>query len=96
MGDSYRVTTVKIGDSTYALIGAYEDDGFTILNITTPESPTLVFNATKNTKINADLYGPTGITALRLLSTVNAMNLTLVLNCRTWCRLYPRRRNDCY
>ena len=46
LGDPYRVTTVKIGDSTYALVGSYADSGFTILDITTPEFPTLVFNAT--------------------------------------------------
>ena len=77
MGDSYRVTTVKIGDSTYALIGAYEDDGFTILNITTPESPTLVFNATKNTKINADLYGPTGISTIQIENSIYAVITSL-------------------
>ena len=53
MGDSYKVTTVKIDDTIYALIGAYTDDGFTILDMTTPESPTLVFNATGNAGINA-------------------------------------------
>ena len=36
MGDSYRVTTVEINSSTYALIGTYASDGFTILNITIP------------------------------------------------------------
>ena len=77
LGDSYRVTTVKIGDSTYALIGAYEDDGFTILNITTPESPTLVFNATKNTKINADLYGPTGISTIQIENSIYAVITSL-------------------
>ena len=41
LGDSYKVTTVKISDSTYALIGTYASNGFTILDITTPESPTL-------------------------------------------------------
>ena len=50
LGDSYKVTTVKIDDTTYALVGSYADDGFTILDITTPESPiqctkTLIINA---------------------------------------------------
>ena len=57
LGDSYRVTTVKIGDSTYALIAAHLDYGFTILNITTPEFPTLVFNVTGDNGINANIRG---------------------------------------
>ena len=57
LGDSYRVTTVKIGDSTYALIAAHLDYGFTILNITTPDSPTLVFNVTGDNGINANIRG---------------------------------------
>ena len=65
LGDSYKVTTVKIDDSTYALVGSYADNGFTILDITTPESPTLVFNATGNTRINAALNGPTGISQFK-------------------------------
>ena len=77
LGDSYRVTTVKIGDSTYALIGAYDDSGFTILDITTPESPTLVFNATGNTKINADLYGPTGISTIQIENSIYAVITSL-------------------
>ena len=58
LGDSYRVTTVEINNSTYALIGTYASDGFTILNITIPEFPTLVFNATGNDKINANIESP--------------------------------------
>ena len=77
LGDSYRVTTVKIGDSTYALIGAYDDSGFTILDITTPESPTLVFNATGNTKINADLNGPTGISTIQIENSIYAVITSL-------------------
>ena len=52
MGDSYKVTTVKIDDTIYALIAAYADYGFTILDMTTPESPTLVFNVTGNIDIH--------------------------------------------
>ena len=77
LGDSYKVTTVKIDDSTYALVGSYADDGFTILDITTPESPTLVFNATENTRINADLNGPTGISTIQIENSIYAVITSL-------------------
>ena len=77
MGDPYRVTTVKIGDSTYALVGSYADSGFTILDITTPEFPTLVFNTTENTGINADLHGPTGISTIQIENSIYAVITSL-------------------
>ena len=77
LGDSYKVTTVKIDDSTYALVGSYADDGFTILDITTPESPTLVFNATGDTGINADLNGPTGISTIQIENSIYAVITSL-------------------
>ena len=77
LGDSYKVTTVKIDDTTYALVGSYADDGFTILDITTPESPTLVFNATENTRINADLNGPTGISTIQIENSIYAVITSL-------------------
>ena len=73
LGDSYRVTTIKINDFTYALITAYKDDGFTILDITTPDAPTLVFNATKNTRINAGIDGPTGISTIQIQNSIYAV-----------------------
>ena len=77
LGDPYRVTTVKIGDSTYALVGSYADSGFTILDITTPEFPTLVFNTTENTGINADLHGPTGISTIQIENSIYAVITSL-------------------
>ena len=78
LGDPYRVTTVEINDSTYALIVAYIDDGFTILNITTPESPTLVFNVTGETGINATLRGPTGISTIQIQNSIYAVITSLL------------------
>ena len=77
LGDSYKVTTVKINNSTYALIGTYASDGFTILNITTPESPTLVFNATGNDKINANIESPIGISAIQIQNSTYAVITSL-------------------
>ena len=77
MGDSYKVTTVKIDDTIYALIAAYADNGFTILDMTTPESPTLVFNATGNTGINAALNGPTGISTIQIQNSIYAVITSL-------------------
>ena len=78
MGDSYRVTTVKIGDSTYALIAAHLDYGFTILNITTPDSPTLVFNVTGDNGINANIRGPTGISTIQIQNSIYAVITSLL------------------
>ena len=77
LGDSYKVTTVKIDDTIYALIAAYADNGFTILDMTTPESPTLVFNATGNTGINAALNGPTGISTIQIQNSIYAVITSL-------------------
>ena len=77
LGDSYRVTTVEINNSTYALIGTYASDGFTILNITIPKSPTLVFNATGNTRINANIDSPTGISAIQIQNSTYAVIISL-------------------
>ena len=78
LGDSYRVTTVKIGDSTYALIAAHLDYGFTILNITTPEFPTLVFNVTGDNGINANIRGPTGISTIQIQNSIYAVITSLL------------------
>ena len=77
LGDSYRVTTVEINNSTYALIGTYASDGFTILNITIPEFPTLVFNATGNDKINANIESPIGISAIQIQNSTYAVITSL-------------------
>ena len=73
----YFDLTVKIGDSTYALVGSYADSGFTILDITTPEFPTLVFNVTGETGINANLYGPTGISTIQIENSIYAVITSL-------------------
>ena len=77
LGDSYKVTTVKIDDTIYALIAAYADYGFTILDMTTPESPTLVFNVTGNAGINAALNGPTGISTIQIQNSIYAVITSL-------------------
>ena len=76
LGDSYKVTTVEIDNSTYALIAAYADNGFTILDITTPKSPTLVFNATRNTRtsLNNHTIAILEITMLQPYVIVNAIS----------------------
>ena len=78
--DPYRVTTTSIGGTTYALIVGYTSHSFTILDISTPTSPTLVFNATGNTKINADLNGPTGISIIQIQNSPHAVISSLNTN----------------
>ena len=46
LGGPKGITTVTIGQSTYALVAAYEDDGFQVINITDPYSPSPVAAAT--------------------------------------------------
>ena len=44
------VTTATIGGSTYALVGAFDDNGVQIINITDPYNPTNVSSITDGTK----------------------------------------------
>ena len=55
----------------------HASDGFTILNITIPEFPTLVFNATGNDKINANIESPTGISAIQIQNSTYAVITSL-------------------
>ena len=48
--DPFHIETVQIDGSTYALVASNQDGGFTILNMDNPESPILVFNATRTMK----------------------------------------------
>ena len=54
-----------------------DSDGFTLLNITIPEFPTLVFNATGNDKINANIESPTGISAIQIQNSTYAVITSL-------------------
>ena len=46
LGGADDITTVKIGQSTYALVAAFEDDGIQIIDITDPTMPTAVSSIT--------------------------------------------------
>jgi len=56
------VTTVVIGSNTYALVGAETDNSVTIINITTPGSPTLTAEITDGAGGFEELAGAAGIT----------------------------------
>ena len=57
------ITTIKIGDSNYALVAAFFDDGVQIINITDP------YNPTSASSVTSDPYYP-GLNGAESITTV--------------------------
>jgi hypothetical protein len=57
------ITTVVIGEKTYALVAAFSDDGVQIIDISNPASPSAVASVTDGTTYPA-LNGARGITTV--------------------------------
>ena len=51
------ITTVVIGSSTYAIVAGSGDDGITIIDISTPTSPSVVSTIADNTGLFTELQG---------------------------------------
>ena len=66
------ITTVTIGDSTYALVAAYRGDGVQIINITDPARPTPASSVTQDADY-PELDGPRGITTVTIGSHTYAL-----------------------
>ena len=62
LGGADSVTTATIGGSTYALVGAFDDDGVQIINITDPYNPTNASSITDSAEY-PKLNGPLSITS---------------------------------
>ena len=71
------ITTVQIGQSTYALVAAFEDDGVQIINITNPATPTAVSSITDGGNDDAggifELNGARDITTTTIGSSTYAL-----------------------
>ncbi len=71
------ITTVHIGQSTYALVAAFEDDGVQIINITNPATPTAVSSITDGGNDDAggifELDGARDITTATIGSSTYAL-----------------------
>ena len=65
LGGPYSITTTRIGDSHYALVASYNDDGVQIINITDPGNPSPVASLTNGTTY-PELSGPNSITTARI------------------------------
>ena len=70
---AWGITTVVIGESTYALVVGYYDDGVQIINITDPENPTATAVAQDGQGGFTALAGPRGITTVVIDNTTYAL-----------------------
>ena len=61
---AYGITTVVIGDNTYALVASQFDDGVQIIDITNPAIPVATASITDNTDLELD--GARGITTVTI------------------------------
>ena len=68
-----RLTTVTVGESTYALVTSFVDDGIQIINITDIENPTAASSITDDGTFNA-LNDPAGITTVQIGSSIYAIS----------------------
>ena len=64
--DPFHIETVQIDGSTYALVASNTDSGFTILNMNNPESPILVFNATRTQTNYSAIQGILGASPIQI------------------------------
>ena len=64
--DPFHIETVQIDGSTYALVASNIDSGFTILNMDNPESPSLVFNATRTQTNYSAIQGILGASPIQI------------------------------
>ena len=64
--DPFHIETVQIDGSTYALVASNTDSGFTILNMDNPESPSLVFNATRTQTNYSAIQGILGASPIQI------------------------------
>ena len=64
--DPFHIETVQIDGSTYALVASNKDGGFTILNMDNPESPSLVFSATRTQTNYSAIQGILGASPIQI------------------------------
>ena len=67
------ITTVKIGQSTYALVASYYDNGVQIIDITNPATPTVASSITDGVNGFDELYGAFGITTVKIGQSTYAL-----------------------
>ncbi len=67
------ITTITIGDSTYALVVANGDDGIQIINITDPAAPTVASSLNDNTNGFTTLASTIDITTVQIGSSIYAL-----------------------
>ncbi len=67
------ITTVKIGQSTYALVASNEDDGIQIINMTNPVMPTAVSSITDGVGGFDTLDGASSIITIQIGQSIYAL-----------------------
>jgi len=73
LDDAQGITTITIGSIPYALVASEDDDGVTIIDISTPSSPTAVATITDNTGGFTALNGAFDITTITIGSIPYAL-----------------------
>ena len=75
--DPFHIETVQIDGSTYALVASNQDGGFTILNMDNPESPILVFNATRTQTNYSAIQGILGASPIQIQDKTYVVTISL-------------------
>ena len=73
LNGAYGITTVKIGESTYALVAAERDDGVQIINITDPANPKAVSSVTDDDDGFDTFHESRGITTVQIGQSTYAL-----------------------
>ena len=78
LGEATSITTVKIGESTYALVASLTDDGVQIIDITDPSAPSVAYSVTdgdtdSNNNTFDELDGATDITTVQIGTSTYAL-----------------------
>ncbi len=68
-----RITTVKIGEFTYALVTAFNDNSIQIINMTNPLAPVAVSFVIDDVDSFDELEGANGITTITIDSSIYAL-----------------------
>ena len=73
LDSAFGITTVTIGDNTFALVAARGDDGVQIIDVTNPTNPTPVSTITDIVGGTTELRGATDITTVTIDGTIYAL-----------------------
>ena len=80
LGDSRNLEIAHIGGTIYALVIGFNSGSITILDLSDPQSPSLVFSANRSTANYENLNGPIGISVIQIQSKTYAVIASFYAN----------------